>query len=314
MKRAVPISAANEPGSRGPGLLAGSLKQQWKRYRKQLKRCQHECSPRAIHAFRVETRRLVSTLELLGGFLPSRQVEKAQRILKRHRDTFDELRDAQVQLAAVSGVRRTFPALRPFYACLREREERLTRKTRKRLTQVRTGRLGKLIAGCRGEVEEQLTKCAPRRALAVLVRSVDRAFRRTRQLRGRIDASDTWTIHRTRVAFKKFRYMVEALAEHLPGIAAERLAALRQYQTMMGEIQDSEVLLATLDKFLLRQEIKPGAAHRFRAELLRRRQRLIRVYLKAADQLLEFWPLPNSGAGVSPAQARREFEPQVSSV
>src|ERR1035437_6459657 len=134
MKRAAPISAANEPGSRGPGLLAGSLKQQWKRYRKQLKRCQHECSPRAIHAFRVETRRLVSTLELLDGFLPSRQMEKAQRILKHHRDAFDELRDTQVQLAAVGGMRRAFPALSPFYACLREREERLTRKTCKRLT------------------------------------------------------------------------------------------------------------------------------------------------------------------------------------
>jgi CHAD domain-containing protein len=314
MQRAVPISAANEPGSRGPGLLAGSLKQQWKRYRKQLKRCQHECSPRAIHAFRVETRRLVSTLELLGGFLPSRQVEKAQRILKRHRDTFDELRDAQVQLAAVSGVRRTFPALRPFYACLREREERLTRKTRKRLTKVRTGRLGKLITGCRGEVEEQLTKCAPRKALAALMRSVDRAFRRTRQLRGRIDGSDTWTIHRTRVAFKKFRYMVETLAEHLPAITEDRLAALRQYQTMMGEIQDAEVLLATLDKFLLRQEINLGAVRRFRAELLRRRQRLIRAYLKAADQLLEFWPLPGSAAGVAPAKARRKCEPKVNRV
>jgi CHAD domain-containing protein len=309
MKRAAPISAANEPGSRGPGLLAGSLKQQWKRYRKQLKRCQHECSPRAIHAFRVETRRLVSTLELLGGFLPSRRVEKAQRILKHHRDVFDELRDTQVQLAAVSGMRRAFPALCPFYACLREREERLTRKTRKRLTKVRTGRLGKLIAGCRGEVEEQLTKCAPRKALAVLLRSVGRAFRRTRQLRARIDARDACTIHRTRVAFKKFRYMVETLAEHLPAITEDRLVAMRQYQTMMGEIQDAEVLLATLDKFLLRQEIKLGAVRRFRAELLRRRQRLIRVYLKAADQLLEFWPLPSSGAGVPPAKARRKCEP-----
>src|SRR5664280_2753373 len=207
MKRAASSSGASEPGSRGPGLLARSLKQQWKRYRKQLKRCQHQCSPGAIHAFRVETRRLVSTLELLGGFLPSRRVEKAQRILKRHRDAFDDLRDTQVQLAAIGTMRRSFPALRPFYACLREREERLTGKTCKRLTKVRTGRLGKLVTACRGEVEEQLTKCTPRKALAVLLRSVDRAFRRTRQLRARIDARDSLSIHSTRVAFKKFRYM-----------------------------------------------------------------------------------------------------------
>jgi CHAD domain-containing protein len=301
MKRAASSSGASEPGSRGPGLLARSLKQQWKRYRKQLKRCQHECSPGVIHAFRVETRRLVSTLELLGGFLPARRVEKAQRILKRHRDAFDDLRDTQVQLAAIGNMRGTFPALRPFYACLREREERLTRKTRRRLTKVRTGRLGKLVTTCRGEVEEQLTKCTPRKALAVLLRSVDRAFRRTRQLRVRIDARDTLTIHRTRVAFKKFRYMVETLAEHLPSVTERRLAAMHHYQTMMGEIQDAEVLLATLDKFLLQQEIRLGPVRRFRAELLRRRQHLIRVYLKAADQLLEFWPLPG-GSSRRPAR------------
>ena len=314
MKRDAPTSGASEPGSRGPGLLARSLKQQWKRYRKQLKRCQHKCSPGAIHAFRVETRRLVSTLELLGGFLPARRVEKAQRILKRHRDAFDALRDTQVQVAAIGKMRRTFPALRPFYDCLRERGERLTKRTLKSLTKVRTGRLGKLVAACREEVEEQLTRCTPREALTVLLRSVARAFRRTRVLRGRIDARDTLTIHRTRVAFKKFRYMVETLAEHLPGITAERLAAMHQYQTMMGEIQDAEVLLATLDRFLLQEEIKLRAVRHFRVELLRRRQQLIRTYLKAADQLLEFWPLPDSGAGVPPAQPRREFDPKVSSV
>jgi CHAD domain-containing protein len=284
--------------------LARSLKQQWKRYRKELKRCQRKCSAGTIHAFRVETRRLLSTLELLGGFLPARRVEKAQRLLKRHLDVFDDLRDTQVQLATVGRMRRAFPVARPFEACLLEREERFTRRTRKNIKQVRTGRLGKLITTCRGGVEEQLRKSAPRKAFAVLLRSVDRAFRRTRQLRMRISPRDAWTIHRTRVAFKKFRYMVEALAEQLPAVTGERLAAMRHYQTMMGEIQDAEVLLAALDKFLRKQEIKVEAARRFRAELLRRRQRLIRVYLKAADQLLAFWPLPDSGAGVPPAPPR----------
>lgn len=308
MKRAAPFSGAPEPGSHGPELLARSLKQQWKRYRKQLKRCQQKCSPRAIHAFRVETRRLLSTLELLGGFLPVGRVAKVQRILKRHRDVFDDLRDTQVQLAAVGSMRRVFPAERPFHAWLREREERFARKAGKSIRKVKTGRLGKLIAAGREEVEEWLRDCTPQKALAVILRSVDRAFRRTRQLRARIDARDTLTIHRARVAFKRFRYMMEALAEHLPAVTEGRLAAMHHYQTMMGKIQDAEVLLATLDKSPLQQEIKLEAVRRFRAELLRRRQRLIQVYLKAADRLLEFWPLPNSGACVSPANVERKFE------
>jgi CHAD domain-containing protein len=312
MTAAAPFSGANEPGSHGPELaprlpgnsvqgLARSLKKQWKRYRKGLKRCQDNLSEKAIHAFRVETRRLLSTAELLGGFLPARRVEKVQRLLKRHLDVFGDLRDTQVQLAAVRGMLRAFPAARPFRDRLREREERFARRTRKNVKKVRTGRLAKLIAGCRGEVERQLAGAAPEKARALLLRSVDRAFRRTRQLRTRIDARDTLTIHRTRVAFKKFRYMVEALAEHLPAVTEERREAMHHYQTMMGEIQDAEVLLATLDTFLRKEEMKPEAARRLRAELLRRRQRLIRVYLGAADQLLHFWPLPMFGRASVPA-------------
>jgi CHAD domain-containing protein len=314
MKRAAPISGAHDPGASGPGSLARSLRQQWKHYRKQLKRCQHKCSPGAIHDFRVESRRLLSTLELLGGFLPARRVEKAQRLLKRHLDVFGDLRDTQVQLAAVGRMRRAFPAARPFYAWLREREERFTRRTRKNLRKVRTGRLGKLIAAGREDVQEQLIISTPRQALAAVLRSVDRAFRRTQQRRARIDARDTLTIHRTRVAFKRFRYMVEALAEHLPAVTEERLEAMHDYQTMMGEIQDAEVLRDTLDKFLREREIEAGPVRRFRAELLRRRQQLIRVYLRAADQLLEFWPLPSSGAGVPPTQAQPESDPIVNRI
>jgi CHAD domain-containing protein len=287
--------------------LARSLKQQWKRYRKELKHCQRKCSTKAIHSFRIESRRLQSSLELLNGLLPARQVEKAERLLKRHLDIFGDLRDTQVQLEAVGGMRRAFPAARPFHAWLREWEERFARKTRKNIRKVKTARLGKWIAVCRGEVEEQLGKSTPREALAALRRSVDRAFGRTRQLRTRINARDTWTIHRTRVAFKRFRYMVETMTEHLPAVTRERLSAMRQYQTMMGEIQDAEMLLLALDKFLREQEIELTAARRFRAELLRRRQRLIRVYLKEADQLLEFWPLPHTGASVTCAKAGHEM-------
>jgi CHAD domain-containing protein len=294
--------------SRSPGhsvhRLARSLRQQWKRYRRDLKHCQHKYSAKAIHSFRVETRRLLSSLELLSGFLPARRVEKAQRLLKRHLDVFADLRDTQVQLAAVRGIRRAFPAARRFHAWLREREQRFAKQAFKNIGKVKAARLGKLIAASGEDVEEQLRGSLRRKVLAALLRAVDRAFRRAQQGRAGIDASDPWTIHRTRVAFKKFRYMVEALAEPLPEITGERLAAMHHYQTMMGEIQDAEMLLQTLDKFLSKQQIEAAAAQRFRAGLWRRRQRLIRAYLKKADQLREFWPLPESRAGISPRGSR----------
>ena len=108
MRTAAPLSAAPQPSSPSPATpdpllgsrvhhLARSLKQQWKRYRKELKHCQRKCSTKAIHSFRIESRRLQSSLELLNGLLPARQVEKAERLLKRHLDIFGDLRDTQGQ-------------------------------------------------------------------------------------------------------------------------------------------------------------------------------------------------------------------------
>jgi len=271
--------------------LAGSLKKQWKCYRKELKRCQKKFSTKAIHDFRVEGRRLLSSAELLGGFVSAGRLRDIQCALKKNLDLFDDLRDTQVQLPAVAGLLRLHPSARSFHSHLRKCEERFAKKTRKRLRRVRTRRLARLVSGYRKAVEARLAGCSVQKATSTLVRCVESAFRRTRRLRAEIDPSDTDTIHGTRVAFKKFRYMMEALAGYLPGVTVSYLERLHAYQTKMGEVQDAQVLVDALDKFLGKKEIETAGANRFRDELLRRRRRLIRQYLSAADQLSEFWPL-----------------------
>ena len=319
MQRGRLPALTRKPGSRAAGWpvrlpadcvndLARALNKPWRRYRKELKRCRDKFSDKAIHQFRVETRRLLARVDLLGSFLPARHLAKAQRALKHHLDVLDDLRDTQVQLRTVGKLLRVFPAARPFHDFLVKRETRFTRRTRKRIKQIRHRRLARLIAACRADVKARLRELPPQRVSELLLRSLNRAFGRTHQRWGRIRPDDARTIHRTRVAFKKFRYMVEAVAEFLAGVTDERLAVLHRYQTMMGEIQDAEVLLQTLDKFLRKQEIKPEAARRFREELLRRRRRLIRVYLAAADELPEFWPPHQSRTGVPPVPPARELE------
>jgi CHAD domain-containing protein len=280
------------PASLGPdGLkhLAESLRKQGKRYRRELKRCQKHFSEKAVHESRVATRRLLSTRELLAGFLPAPRLEKAKRALKRHLDIFDELRDTQVQLVIVRKMVHPFPGARPFKAYLLKREQRFAKQTRKAIKRVKSNRLGELIAACRTDIAAR-SRPPTGLAAARLRRSIDRAFARTVQLRGRIVPQDTRTIHCTRVAFKKFRYMVEALADYLPGVDAALLEAMRRYQGLMGQIQDLEVLLLVLDKFLARKKLAQGPAIDLREELANRRQALVQTYLGCADQLLQFWP------------------------
>jgi inorganic triphosphatase YgiF len=94
--------------------LGDSLHTQWLRYRKRLKRCQERFSEDAVHDVRVETRRLLSTIALLGAFIPERDIKKVRRALKRHLDTFDQLRDTQVQLGYVGRMAGTFPDAHAF--------------------------------------------------------------------------------------------------------------------------------------------------------------------------------------------------------
>jgi CHAD domain-containing protein len=239
----------------------------------------------------VVARRLLALVELLSGFISPGDIKKVQRLVKCQLDTFDDLRDTQVQLQIVGRMRRSFPAAQAFAAWLAKRESRFAVRTRKRIKKVKTRRLAKLLSAARKQVACQFEQRPAQEALGLLLRSVNRAFARTRQLQRRINPRDTQSLHRTRIAFKKFRYMVETLAEYSPVSNHELLDELRHYQTMMGDIQDTEVLLQTFDKYLGKGKVDPEAAGRLRAELLRRRQWLVQVYLDASGQLLEFWSL-----------------------
>jgi CHAD domain-containing protein len=117
---------------------------------------------------------------------------------------------------------------------------------------------------------------------------VEDAFGRTRTLLERIEPEHTDTVHRTRIAFKRFRYMVEALAEQLPSPDRRLLAAMRRYQGRMGVVQDAAVLLEVFDKFVRRRELAPEAVNRLRRKLVGLRERRLRVCLASLHQLSDF--------------------------
>ena len=270
--------------------LSESLQTQWRRYRKQLKRCQRKFSEAAVHKSRVETRRLLATVELLCAFFPERDLKKARRALKDHLDSFDKLRDTQVQLVYVEHLLRTNPAAKTFCAWLREREKRFVCESRKAVQRIKTRRLGKRMAGFRCELEKLRKELKAERAFSMTLGAIRLAFARVAQLCRHVRADDTETIHRTRIAFKRFRYMVEALAPLLPAVTDQHRQAMRGYQSMMGDIQDVEVLLVTLTKFI-KHGNEDSYTERLRTEFTRRREQLIRVYLNAAGKLQQFWPL-----------------------
>lgn len=295
------------PRAAGMALPPGALKRvtsalqtQWKRYRKKLRQCQKKFSEEAVHDSRIEARRLLSRVELLGAFVSREQVAKVEECIKHHLDTFDELRDTQVQMRMIAEMLREYPAADRLLDHLHGQERKFTRQSRKRIKKVKSRSLARLICACREQARAQRKKRDPEAANALLLRSVDRAFARAAELKERISPRELKSIHRTRVAFKKFRYMVEALAEDFAAADDPLLERLHEYQTLMGDIQDVQVLLTAADGYFGRKGINAKRAREFRAKLLGRRQKLVRVFLTASNRLYEFW-LPPRSAGRYPA-------------
>ena len=281
----------------GDGLkhIESLLKAQSERYQKRLKRCQENVSEQAVHKSRMETRRLLSILEVLDAILGDHLIKKAHRALKRHLNTFDELRDTQVQLLYVGKMLSLGSVARRFQIGLLKREKKQTASTRKRIKRVKTNLVRKSITRAREALIKEHGRLTSKQVGVVLLRTLNRAFTRVERLKTRIDPAEAATIHRTRVAFKMFRYMVEALAPLLPGATKSRLAALHDYQTVMGDIQDLDVLSAAFETFLQEHEFTGESAFQIRDELARRRQWSMRHFVDTAETLHEFKLLLGSG-------------------
>jgi len=287
------VTMSQPPPSNAPAAdvlkhLGGLLHRQWRRYRKRLEHCQQQFSEKAVHDSRVETRRLLATIELLSAFVPERELKKTRRALKRHLDTFADLRDTQMQLVYVRKMGRTLPAALELRDWLRRREVHFLLTTCKAVWRIKTKRVGRRLSAFEEEIRRWRRHTSPAHTLAQAWRAIDRAFAQVVRLRRRIKATNMATIHRTRIAFKRFRYMVEALPP-LPATAGQH-QGMRAYQSVMGEIQDLEVLLAAVDEFSHQNDISPVAIRRLKGKLLRRQKQLVRKCAKTADRLPEFWP------------------------
>src|SRR5512140_19013 len=111
--------------------LLGLVNKQSKRYRKALTECKKEFSESAVHDSRIETRRMLAMLELLGPWLGPGRLGKARAALKRHLDTFDNLRDTHVQLLEVRRLKKRFSCLKEFQEYLLCREKKAIAARRK---------------------------------------------------------------------------------------------------------------------------------------------------------------------------------------
>jgi len=272
------------------GHLAESVQEARRRYRKRLARCQKKFSEHAVHDLRIETRRILALLDLLEALRFGDSFAKLRKTFKKRLDAFDDLRDTHVQRVLLKPLWKHFPEAKPFKKHLRKCEKRLEREMSRHIQGAKSGHLNR----CLKDIEKYLRQCASQAAAGKSTPQAQSllgaAFRRVVVLRRLIRRSAPATIHRMRVAFKRFRYTAEFLRPFLPDFTPQRLERMKDFQDAAGNIQDVAVLLERIDKDIRHGQIDAACVRNLRRELKHAELRAIETLMKRIHELAEFAP------------------------
>jgi CHAD domain-containing protein len=264
-------------------LLLDLLDERGATYVKKAKRCRDDFSTDAIHDLRTSIRRLLAILEVAAFVTSAAKTEKISDRLKEQLDGCSDLRDIQVMLDTLAKHINTLPQLGPFQAYLRKREKRRQRFVEKHIQDIKPGGVSKRLKKIRAAVQD----LSAGEVSGKLPQAVDEAHLTVLHRYGEIDPTQPASIHRLRVAFKKFRYIVEAIHPCLPNFPETLLERMQKYQTRMGDVHDIEVLLKTLAKFADKNEsYDPVPVRSFYESVL---DEAVAEYMKNKDAVLTFW-------------------------
>ncbi|HAV62351.1 MAG TPA: hypothetical protein DCY13_08315 [Verrucomicrobiales bacterium] len=289
-----------QPSAPRPAPLAAvplptMLRRQRKRWLDAYQRCRRKLSKKAVHDLRVQSRRLLAVLGLARIVLPHREVDPIVRALRSRIKRFGRLRDVQIQRGLVKSLAPRRKDVQPMARFLKQREARQTRRLAKELEEGGTRKLHRELTRLEKALEHAgKDSSRSRRQAHRILAAVEAAFRQVKSRRHRVRADQPATLHQTRMAFKRFRYMVEALQKVLPGATRERIRAMQAFQTRLGEIQDVEVLLQRVEKYVARHAAEAERLEAFQVRAAQRLTELIRRQVTSMDELDQFWPLPSA--------------------
>jgi len=278
-----------------PGFLLRALEGRWHRFAAELARSRRRCTEPGIHDLRVATRRLLAVLDLADAVLPGAVAPRARRVLRKTLRSFSPLRDCHVRILTLRAYTRRFIVARPLLREARAEERTLVREAGRTIARVDAASLEREVTSI-ARACAMLEGPAARAAREVLEGVAAKKYLRVAARKRKLTGADTRPIHRLRVAFKEFRYTIEALLPLFPGVDKRRLKSMGALQDSMGAIQDVEVLSDVVARFALKRGASfPASVLNFQRHIEERRRLLVEAFLGKADAVAGCWP-PGGGA------------------
>jgi CHAD domain-containing protein len=209
-------------------------------------RCRIDFTEENIHDLRVAMRRLMALLTMCKGVLPSIKVKGLRRQFKTYLDALDGVRDTQVMLLFIRKYFRKHEAAVPLTSYLLMQETHLLRQLGSEIGKMDIGSLSEKIMMLRSSLETSLTGTGVAEQILAVV---DEAYAEVQWRKVNVNLETPASFHAMRIAFKKFRYMLEVAEPLIPPMPPTRPSNLHHYQGMMGDIQDMVVFIGFLDRF-----------------------------------------------------------------
>lgn len=227
--------------------LVSTLDRSWKEFSRAWKKARTKASEKSIHDLRVNTRRLIATLGLMRALSRDTEITDLQRRVKKILKSMGPLRDIQVQLEGISEMPES-DILQDFTRTLQRREKKEIKAIRAQLKQGRKRSLSKQISRIQGGLvkrEQRADATKAKRAVErILASRRDEFITSHRRFSG-----DDVTLHEMRIALKKLRYAVEAAQPMLNGSAKRSAVKMHDFQQLMGNTRDIEILRTELEKW-----------------------------------------------------------------
>lgn len=275
-----------------PLQMADAVAKQRVRFNRMVVRCQKHFSLESVHNARVSCRRLIARLLMVQSAFPEQELNKAIRQLKRFLKGLSALRDIQVQREQLTLDLLDHHEVSGLWIELGQKELDLIGSVQTKLANFKLRRLNRRIQTTEKLLTDPTEQLAAKATLSdAVIRALAQAYAEAVRRKEAINPAVPATIHRTRTAYKKYRYMVESLPSALGRPSLLQLSAMADYQTAMGVVQDTEVSMIFVADYVDRFPLLAGDMARYQQVLHRRLQDQIAHFLDVADALTSFWPV-----------------------
>ncbi len=232
--------------------LLDLLDKYWETFSTLFKQVSKGLSDDFVHDLRVSARRLAAISDLLIPLTFDNTAGDSLFALNRVIKLFGNLRDLEVQIDYTYHLLADHPELKDFYTALVTQQRQKARHVEHKIKTIKLDSLQTTKRRIKKRLlilfKDPVTR---EQIIADLRQNIDHALLSVLMAGDKIDPIDPETIHRTRLALKKYRYSVEVIKPFL-SITDQEMQSLLNYQTSLGDIQDLEVLINSLKRYMVR--------------------------------------------------------------